>query len=342
MKEFGVFPDGRKVFEYTIENESGMKMSVINLGGIITKLFVPDKTGTPVNVVLGYNDLVGYLLDTSYIGSLIGRCANRIQDASCIIDGNEYQLSANLAPNHSLHGGMKGFNTVFWEIEKVQSEDGESLILQYLSPAGDDGYPGTMQINVIYTLTRDNKFIIDYSAITDAPTIANFTQHSYFNLSGIACANALDHLLTVRADEFLPVHPDGIPTGEILSVSGTALDLHNEKSVQDIVTSGDVYVETAKGLDHCFVFKKENSDELIEMATLRSPESGIYVKVASTQPALQCYSGNSLDKPFMKHQGICLETQGYTNAINEARFPTVMLFPHQPYEERTVFEFGNM
>jgi len=340
MKQFGILPDGKKINEYTIENKWGMKLSAINYGGIITKLLVPDKTQTLRNVVLGYDSLKAYLHDSFYVGAIVGRCANRICNATCTIEGIEYKLSENLAPNHSHHGGKNGFHTAFWNITKEHTTEGETLLLQYTSKAGESGYPGTMQVQVRYTLSNENALIIEYSAKTDATTIANFTQHSYFNISENRNQDVHKHLLQVFADEFLAVHPDGIPTGEIVSVKNTALDLHQPTSILHILESNDEHITTAGGLDNCFVFKKENSNELLPMAKLHSADSGITLEVSSTQVGLQCYSSNFLETPFIKHQAICLETQGFTNAVNEPSFPSVLLHPNESYNEKTVFKFG--
>jgi len=336
MNVFGTLPSGKEVFEYTIANSKGMSLSAINYGGIITKLFVPSKNGNIHNVVLSHSSLDAYINDTFYIGALIGRCANRIANASFSIQGQSYNVSTNQG-NHHLHGGAKGFHSAYWKIVKKQTEQGETLELQHTSIHGENGYPGTMQITVQYTLTEDNELVINYSAHTDAPTIANFTQHTYFNLSGNSELNILNHEIELYANSFLPIDTCGIPTGKIHSIN----ELCDSKStLRKIIESGTPQISIAKGLDHCFLVSDSNKNELQKIAKLVSPATDISLTVFTNQEAFQCYSGNFLNNDFEKHAGICIETQAYTNAINEPSFPSVILLPNNIYEKKTVFSFS--
>lgn len=336
MKKFGILPSGEEVFEYTISNANGMCLSAINYGGIITKLIVPSNGGFFQNVVLSFRNLEDYLNDTCYIGALIGRCANRIANASFSIDGKQVCVSKNQG-NNQLHGGIKGFNSAYWHIAKIETDRGEILELHYTSIEGESGYPGTMKVVVKYILTEANEVIIEYSAITDAPTIANFTQHTYFNLSGNLEPNILNHEIELFANSFLPIDASGLPTGKIESISELC---DSKKTLQQIIESGTPQIVLANGLDHCFLVSNSNKNELKKVAKLTSSVTDISLTVFTNQEAFQCYSGNFLQGYFEKHAGICIETQAYTNAINEPTFPSVVLLPNSKYERKTVFFFS--
>jgi len=336
MKKFGVLPFGNDVFEYTISNTNGMSLSAINYGGIITKLYVPSRDGSLHNVVLSYPNLNGYISDTYYIGALIGRCANRIAHASFILNDTEYSVTKSHGANH-LHGGLKGFHAVYWEISKKKTYRGECLELRYRSMDGEEGYPGNLDVLVLYELLDTNELIITYSAHSDAPTIANFTQHSYFNLSGSLEQNVLQHNIEFFGSQFLPVQSDGIPIGTIRPISELC---DSRTTVHSILTSQSPQILFAQGLDHCFVVSDVSSQELHKCVKIMSPATNIALTVYSNQEAFQCYSGNFLAGNFVKHAGLCVETQAYTNAINEPSFPSVILLPNTLYERKTVFSFS--
>lgn len=338
MKKFGILPSGEEVFEHTITNANGMSLSAINYGGIITKLIVPSKGGFFQNVVLSFNNLEDYLNDTCYIGALIGRCANRISNASFSLDGKQVHVSKNQGDNQ-LHGGIKGFNSAYWHIEKTETDRGEILELHYTSIDGESGYPGTMKVVVKYILTDENEVIIEYSATTDAPTIANFTQHTYFNLSGNLEPNILTHEIELYADSFLPIDEFGLPTGKIESISKLC---DSKNTLQHLLESGTSQIVLANGLDHCFVVSNSNKNKLKKFAKLTSSVTDISLTVFTNQEAFQCYSGNFLQGYFEKHAGICIETQAYTNSINQPSFPSVVLLPSGKYERKTVFSFSGV
>lgn len=334
MNKFGQLINGTDVFEYTISNSHGMSLSAINYGGRITKLFVPDENGNIRNVVLGYNSLNEYVNDPFYIGALIGRCANRISNSKFSINGKEYSVTQNQGRNH-LHGGKTGFHAVYWNITKKHTSKGQALELSYISEDGEDGYPGTMQVRVVYILTEKNEVQIDYRAQTSESTIANFTQHSYFNLTGDKEIPITDHTLTLYSSLFLPVKCDGIPTGEILPVTELC---KASGTVNEMLASNSKHIDLCNGIDHCCLVPMKRGIQ--KVVTLHAKQSGINMTVETTQPAFQCYSGNFLENQFLKHAGICIETQGYTNAVNEPDFPSVILNPGEEYIQKSVWRFG--
>jgi|SRR5690554_958380 len=340
MKKYGTLSDGRLVNEYMISNVNGMSLHAINYGGIITKLCVPNTDSRVVNVVLGYDSLEGYCADTFFMGALIGPCANRIAQGCCEIDGKRYCFEKNNGENH-LHGGSIGFHKSWWNIEKKITEVGEeALVLSRIRKDGEAGYPGNMNIRVQYTLSNKNELCVDYYAETDAKTIANFTQHSYFNLSGGGEKTILNHELQIPAYYFLPVSSEGIPIAGSVPVEQEGMDLRKSCRVGSFLSTDTEQQKRAQGLDHCFVLKHEPSNDMRFAAQLYAPETKISVQIFTTQPAIQCYTGNFLQDSFQKHQGICLETQAYTNAIHEPDFPSVIIGPDFPYVERTVYQFN--
>lgn len=343
---FGVLPDGKEVMKYTLANTEGMQVEIINYGGIITSLKVPDKNGEIRDVVLGFDDLKSYVEDNPYFGCIVGRYGNRIEKGQFQLNGKTYNLARNNIGNH-LHGGLKGFDKVFWEIEEYEGNDSTGLVLRYTSPDGEEGYPGTLDIVVRYILTRDNALVIEYVANTHEPTIVNLTNHTYFNLSGET--SILDHELMIRADEFLPVDSTLIPTGEMRSVGGTPFDFREGKVVGDDIAEDNVQLTLGGGFDHCWVLAHSDRDEMELAARLSDPVSGIEMDVYTTEPGIQFYSGNFLDgtlngkKGVIYHQrsGLCLETQHFPNSPNQPEFPSVTLKPGEEYHSKTKFRFKN-
>ena len=299
--------EGRiKIFSLT--NRRGVSLRVTNYGGIILSLHVPDRNGRLDNVVLGHETPQAYARDTSYVGAIVGRYANRIANARFDLDGATYRLSANEGP-HQLHGGVRGFNRVRWEVERVADT---SIVLRYVSRDGEEGFPGTLDTRVTYTLTEDNALVVDYFATTDKPTPVNLTQHSYFNLGG--AGDVLGHLLQINAEAMTPVGSDRIPTGAIGPVAGTRFDFRRAKPIQ----SADY--------DCNFVLAGPVA------ATLIDPPSGRRLDVRTTEPGMQLYTGNP--------RGVCLETQHYPDSPNRANFPAAILRPGSQYRSQTVFAFG--
>jgi aldose 1-epimerase len=339
-EHWGRDEDGFAVDLYTLTNDKGMTVKITNFGGIVTSIVTLDRDGKPGNVVLGYDNLEDYLKGTPYFGALIGRYGNRIAKGKFTLDGQEYTLATNNGPNH-LHGGVKGFDKVLWEAEEVRTDSGVGLRLTYVSPDGEEGYPGTLTATVTYTLTDDNGLRIDYDARTDQKTPVNLTNHSYFNLAAGEADNALQHELKVMAERFVPVDETQIPTGELKEVKGTPMDFTQATAI------GDRIGQVEGGYDHTYVL--QNQDESLSLAaTVYEPVSGRYMEVYTTQPGIQFYSGNFLDgsltgrgdKVYKKHYGFCLETQHFPDSPNQPDFPSTILEPGEVYYHTTIYKFS--
>ncbi len=332
--------DGKKVYQYTLTNDNGMKVKLITYGGIITQLWVPDKNGKPADVVLGYDSLQDYLDDSPYFGAIIGRYGNRIANGRFTLDGKTYQLATNNGPNH-LHGGIKGFDKVVWNAKDFVEPDRTGVVLSYFSKNGEEGYPGNLHAEVTYTLTNDNELKIDYKASSDAPTIINMTNHSYFNLAGQGNGDILDEQMQIMADRYLPVDQTLIPTGEERDVKESAMDFTVPRSI------GDRIDEVEGGYDHNYVLNNYDSTMRL-VARVTDPKSGRTMEVYTDQPGLQFYSGNFLDgsltgkggKVYKKHYGFCLETQHFPDSPNHPGFPSVVLRPGHTYQTHTIYKFG--
>lgn len=343
-EKFGTLPDGREVERFTLTNANGLQMKVITYGGIITSLTTPDRDGNQGDIVLGFDTLEGYLQEVPYFGALIGRYGNRIANGKFTLDGKEYSLAKNDGPNH-LHGGDKGFDKVLWTASEEKTDNGAALKLQYRSKDMEEGYPGNLDVTVVYTLTNDDELKVDYKAATDKKTVLNLTQHSYFNLSPES-ETILGHELELNADAFLPVNKTLIPTGEIKDVEGTPFDFRQSKTVGKDIEQKNTQLEYGKGYDHCWVLNGENG-EMKHAATLHDPKSGRVMEVLTTEPAIQFYSGNFLDgslagkenKNYVHRSGLCLETQHYPDSPNQPDFPSTVLEPGDEYSTTTIFKF---
>jgi len=337
QQEYGQV-DGKTVTQFTIQNANGMVLKLINYGGTVTDLLVPDKNGQTGNVVLGYDSLGGFLQNGNpYFGCLVGRYANRIANARFTLDGKTYTLAANNNGN-SLHGGIKGFDKVIWDAEPLGDS---SVKLTYLSKDGEEGYPGNLQAEVIYTLTADNALKIEYTATTDKATPVNLTNHCYFNLSGGTDTTILDHELMLKADKYTAVNDKLIPTGENPAVSGTPMDFTTAKKV------GRDIAQVPGGYDHNWVLSKSGND-LELAATLYHAASGRFMEVYTTEPGVQFYSGNFLDgtlkgrdgRNYVKHAGLCLEAQHFPDSPNQPSFPNTILKPGEKYHQVTIYKFS--
>ena len=342
-KSFGKIQD-RKIDLYTLSNENGLVVSISNYGGIITSIRVPDRRGMHTNVVLGYKLLEDYVRDEFYVGSLIGRYANRIHNGRYQVDGKVYQLACNNGENH-IHGGHEGFNKKIWESEPIRDPRGGGIKLYLTSPDGEEGYPGTIDVQVLYLLTPDNSLIIDYTAATDIRTIINLTQHSYFNLAGSGTIH--DHMVRINASGYTPVDGNLIPTGSFRSVEGTNLDLRKERRISQIFMEGRSEELIDEGFDHNFVL--DGSGDMSQpSATLYHPGSGRVMDVFTTEPGLQFYTGNHLSSteagrggiPFKKHGALCLEAQHFPDSPNHRAFPSVILQPGHVYRQETRYQFS--
>ena len=337
-RPFGTF-EGQAITEYTLTNAKGMQLSIINYGGTITRLIVPDKDGKMGDVVLGYDSLSGYLQRANpYFGALIGRYGNRIGKATFTLDGQTYNLNKNDGAN-SLHGGSKGYDKVVWTAEK---QGDNALKLSYLSKDGEGGYPGNLNVTVVYTLTADNEVKIDYTATTDKATPVNLTNHAYFNLSAGVDSTILDHELQLSADKYTPVDAGLIPTGEIADVKGTPMDFTTSKPV------GRDIAQVRGGYDHNWVLNK-NGTALEKIGTLYHPKSGRVMEVSTTEPGIQFYSGNFLNgrlanskggAKYVKYAALCLETQHFPDSPNKPNFPNTVLKPGETYKTTTVYKFS--
>jgi aldose 1-epimerase len=345
VTNFGELADGTPMSLYTLKNSNGATMKVINYGGIITSLTVPDRAGKMGDIVLGYDSLEGYLTSSPYFGALIGRYGNRIAKGKFSLDGKQYSLAVNNGANH-LHGGNKGFDKVMWNIQREDVEDGVAIRLSYLSKDMEEGYPGNLQADVIYNLTDKNELIITYKATTDKKTIVNLTQHTYFNLSG-GSRDILSHELVLNADRFLPVDNTLIPTGELKPVEGTPFDFRKPLAIGNRINEKDQQLKFGNGYDHCWVLNPAK-DGLTKAAILYDPSSGREVTVYTSEPGIQFYSGNFLDGTltgknktvYNFRSGLCLETQHFPDSPNQKKFPSVELNPGQVYHSETVYKFS--
>jgi len=344
-KPFGTMPDGKAVTLYTLRNTQGMEVGVINYGGIIVSMTAPDRNGKYEDVVLGFDSLSQYLKgNPAYFGALIGRFGNRIAKGKFSIDKVQYTLPVNNGENH-LHGG-KGFDKVFWDIE-VQP-DSSSLKLTYQSADGEQGYPGNLKVEVVYTLTDQNELKIDYKAATDKATVVNLTQHTYFNLSANMNQDILQHQLQINADEFLPVDKGLIPTGELRKVATTPFDFTTLTAVGSRINQDEDQLKKGVGYDHCWILRGYDGKTNRKIAELYDSTSGRLMEVSTTEPGVQFYSGNFLDGTLTgkggvvyKHRtGLCLETQHYPDSPNQSAFPSVLLSPGQTYETSTTYKFA--
>ena len=339
---FGKLSDGTAVDQYTLTGSHGAFCKIIAYGGIVTELHVPDKNGQLADVVLGFDDLAGYLGPQPYFGALCGRYANRIAKGKFTLDGKTYSLAINNGPN-ALHGGLKGFDKVVWHATPGESKDGATLKLEYTSADGEEGYPGKLKVTVVYTFTEKNDLRIDYTATTDKATIINLTNHSYFNLAGAGSGDVFGHELMLTAKNFTPTDDTLIPTGEIKSVKGTPFDFTSTKPIgKDIA---QLYSQPHKGYDHNFVLDSQNKS-LALCARVTEPKSGRIMEVLTTEPGVQLYTANFLTdtrgktgKTYKQYGAFCLETQHYPDSVNHPNFPSVVLQPGAEYRTTTIYRF---
>ena len=346
---FGRTADGHSADLFTLTNGHGIRMQVTNYGGIITTLRTPDRSGRFDDIVLGYDSLSGYLRDTPYFGAIVGRYGNRIAGGRFTLDGATYRLAVNNGPN-SLHGGLRGFDKVVWNAETFDNKDGVGLVLDYTSADMEEGYPGALKTRVTYTLTDDDRLLVDYQATTDKATPVNLTQHSYWNLAGDGSRDILGHVLTINADSMTPVDTTLIPTGAITPVAGTPFDFRTPMPIgARIDQRQNQQIRFGGGYDHNFVLNRTGvgSDGLVHAARVVEPTTGRTMDIYTMEPGIQFYTGNFLDgsitgKGHIYHYryGLALETQHYPDSPNHPTFPSTILRPGQTYRTRTVFAFG--
>ena len=347
---FGTLASGQTAQLFTLRNAHGIEVRFTNYGGIITSLKTPDRAGHFSDIVLGYDNLAAYVANSPYFGAIVGRYANRIARGHFTLDGAAYTLAVNNGPN-SLHGGLRGFDKVVWNARPFQTQEGQGVTLDYTSPSGEEGYPGTLHAVVTYTLTADDRLIVDYQATTDKATPINLSQHSYWNLAGNASRDILGHMLTINADATTPVDSTLITTGEIAPVEGTPFDFRTPTAIGARVDQRqDAQIRYGNGYDHNWVLNRGGaaSDALVLAARVVEPSSGRTMEISTSEPGLQFYSGNFLDGTitgkggavYRFRYGMALETQHYPDSPNHPNFPSTVLRPGQQYRSRTVFKFG--
>ena len=344
QKDFQKTIDGKNVDLFILVNRNGMEMSVTNYGAKIVALYVPDRYGKMVDVVLGHASIEDYLDSTKekYFGATCGRVSNRIAKGKFTLEGKEYELVTNNGPNH-LHGGNKGFNAVVWDAKQI---DEQTLELVYLSKDGEEGYPGNLTVTVTYKLTNDNSLVISYQATTDKTTILNLTNHSFFNLSGAGDPYIGDHLLTINADTYLPTDETAIPYGKPETVEGTPMDFRTPHAIGARIEDNFQQLIFGKGYDHTYVLKKR-ANEIAFCARAVSPKTGIKMDVYTTEPGVQLYTGNFMTGAFEAKEGkrypmrsaFCLETQHFPDSINQPEYPSIILRPEEVFESTTIYNF---
>lgn len=337
--------EGKMVSLWTLKNKNGLEMTVTNYGGKVVSLLVPDKNGNLVDVVTGYNNIDDYLKSGEpYFGATIGRYGNRIANGKFTLDGVEYTLAQNNGPNN-LHGGSKGFHAVVWNAKQVS--DGK-IELIYTAADGEEGFPGKLDVKVVFELTDDNEFVIDYYATTDKKTICNLTNHSYYNLSGEGEPTILDHLLQINADTYLPTDAMSIPLEQIETVEGTPMDFTYPKLIGADIEADFEALKLGNGYDHNYIINESSEDDLAFVAQVSSPLTGIEMVVFCDQPGVQLYTGNFMNgtevgktgKSYLHRAAFCLETQKFPDSPNRPEYPSVILEPGETYRHTVVHKFG--
>ncbi len=343
--DFGKTSEGQAVELYTLANSKGMTATIMTYGGIVTSLTTADKHGKFGDVVLGYDNLDGYLKSTPYFGALIGRYGNRIANGKFSLNGVEYTLATNNFPNH-LHGGLKGFDKQVWTARPLPTAHGPSLILTYVSPSGEEGYPGTLSVTAIYSITEAGELRLDYSATTSEKTVVNLTHHSYFNLRG--SGDVLNHAVLINADKFTPTDAGSIPTGELRPVAGTPFDFTKPHTIGERINADYEQLKLGKGYDHNWVVNQKSPGDLTWVASVSEPVSGRFMEVWSTEPGTQFYTGNFLDGTvtgkggwaYQTREGFCFEPQHFPDSPNHPAFPTTVLSPGEKFSSTIIYKFS--
>ena len=341
---FGTLPDGRNATLYTLTNPHGVVVKVSDFGGVITEIHTPDRDGKLADIALGYSELAPYLGDSPYFGALIGRYGNRIANGQFELDGKPVQLSVNNGSNH-LHGGTAGFDRKLWRALPFTEGSSVGLTLMYSSPDGEEGYPGKLDVTVVYELTADNEFVMAYDAITDKATPVNLTQHAYFNLAGQG--DILGHRLQLNAAAYTPVSDKLIPTGELRQVEGTPFDFRTPHEIGERIFADDEQLRFGQGYDHNFVLNRPAGRASILAARVVEPVSGRVLELYTEEPGVQFYSGNFLDgsnagkgQSYGFRSGLCLEPQHFPNSPNQPNFPSTILRPGEEYATVSRFKFS--
>lgn len=344
--DFGKTPEGQSVEIYTLHNSKGAEAKIMTYGGIVQSLTMPDKNGKLADIVLGYDNLQGYIDKTPYFGALIGRYGNRIGGAKFTLEGRTYTLATNNGPN-SLHGGVKGFDKVVWTAKPSVGVHGPQLVLAYLSKDMEEGFPGNLEVTAIYTLTEDNSLKIEFTAKTDKPTVCNLTHHSYFNLAGQGNGDILGHVVYINSDKTTPVDSGLITTGDYADVTGTPFDFRKPTTIGARINDPNTVLQYGPGYDHNWVVNKPFGQFGLQ-ARVVEPASGRVMEVWSDEPGLQFYAGNFLDGTivgkggvaYQKRTGFCMEPQHYPDSPNKPQFPTTELKPGQTFHNTIVYKFS--
>lgn len=331
---------------YTIENNNGTRLTASNVGAAVLSLLVKDKKGEFADVVLGYDDATAYFTDEYYIGTVVGRFANRIAGDRIFINGNAYQLSTKEGGYHQ-HGGNIGFNKKVFSAAVYHDPGKSSIVFSYTSPHLEEGFPGELQLEVIYTLDNDDVWTVEYKAASTKTTLVNFTQHTYFNLSGNPSKKIDDHQLAILSQQYLPVNSMQVPTGELLAVAGTPFDFTQLKPIGRDLVKEDAQLTLSNGYDHSFVLETQHTTRLKHAAVVTEPASGRKMEVYTTEPAVHFYSGNFLHNiqgkkglVYNQRAGFCLETQHFPDAPNHPHFPSTELKAGEQFYSKTVFKFS--
>ena len=345
-EDFQKVVDGKQVDLFFLRNENGCEVAVTNYGGSLVAIMVPDREGKMANVIQGHDCIDDCIASPEpFLSTLVGRYGNRICRGKFHLNGKEYNLAINNGPNH-LHGGPTGFHARVWDAEQVNEH---VLVLRYVSAYYEEGFPGELHMTVRYTWTDENELVIDYRGTTNKKTIVNMTSHGFFSLQGIAnpTPSALDQVVEINADFYIPIDENSIPTGEILRVKGTPFDFTVPKPVGRDIDADDEQIKHGTGYDHCYVLNKKEVGELAFAARVVDPASGRTMEVYTTEPGVQFYSDNWADgykgqhgATFGKHSGLCFEAQHFPDSPNKAHFPSVVLRPGEVYTQKTVYKFG--
>jgi len=345
---FGTMPDGTAIEIFTLKNSQGMEVRTIPYGAIIVSIRVPDRAGRMDDVVIGHDRLEGYLTASRFFGAVVGRYGNRIAKGRFTLEGRTYELAVNNGPNH-LHGGVKGFDKVVWQAEPFSTAAGTGVRYRYVSPDGEEGYPGRLDVRVTYTLTERNQLVVEYLATTDKATPVNLTQHSYFNLAGDGVRDVLDHVVQINAERYTPVDATKIPTGDLAPVAGSPFDFRTPVRIGAHIADEHPQIAIGGGYDHNFALTRTGGGQKLEWAArVFEPSTGRTLTVTTTEPGLQLNTANALDGSitgkaghvYRARYGLCLETQHFPDSPNQPAFPSTILRPGETFRSRTEFEFG--
>jgi aldose 1-epimerase len=341
---FGQLPDGRPATLYTLTNRHGLVVKITDFGGIITEIHAPDRNGILADIVLGFDSVAPYVSESPYFGALIGRYGNRIRDGRFLLDGRQVQLPVNNGKHH-LHGGAHGYHTVLWTALPFHEGESVGLTMMYRSGDGEQGYPGNLDVTVVYELNGDNELVMAFDAVTDKPTPVNLTQHSYFNLAG--GGDILAHQLTLDADAYTPIDAGLIPTGELEPVTGTAFDFRTPRAIGERIGHDDGQLRNGSGYDHNFVLSAGGGRAMRRAARVREPLSGRVLELFTEEPGVQFYSGNFLDgslsgkgRRYGYRSGLCLEPQHFPDSPNQPSFPNTILRPGEEYATVSKYKFS--